>query len=57
MYSANHKSGLSAQRMLVEELDALKVEVDRLKTVRAETTAELDSLLLSILESAFKGEL
>lgn len=43
--------------MLVEELDALKVEVDRLKTVRAETTAELDSLLLSILESAFKGEL
>ena len=57
MYSANNISALSAQRMLVEKHDALKVEVDRLKPLRAATAAKLDSRLLSMLESAFKGEI
>jgi len=31
--------------------------VDRLKALQAETAAELDALLPSILDRAFKGEL
>ncbi len=37
-------------------LDALQVEVDALKRLQAETAAELDALLPSILDRAFKGE-
>ena len=48
---------LSEQRRIVAELDALQAEVDRLKALQAETTAELDALLPSILDRAFKGEL
>jgi hypothetical protein len=32
-------------------------ELDALKRLQAETTAELDALLPSILDHAFKGEL
>lgn len=39
------------------ELDALQAEVDALKRLRAETSAELDALLPAILDRAFKGEL
>ena len=45
------------QRRIVAELDALQAEVDRLKALQAETAAELDALLPSLLDRAFKGEL
>ena len=45
------------QRRIVVELDALQAEVDRLKALQAETAAELDALLTSILDRAFKGKL
>ena len=48
---------LSEQRRIVEELDALQAEEDALKRLQAETAAELDALLPSILDKAFKGEL
>jgi type I restriction enzyme M protein len=48
---------LDEQRRLVAELDALQAEVNALKRLQAETDAELDALLPSILDKAFKGEL
>ena len=48
---------LPVQRRIVAELDALQAEVDTLKRLQAETAAELDALLPSILDRAFKGEL
>jgi type I restriction enzyme S subunit len=48
---------LAEQRRIVAELDALQVEVDALKRLQAETAAELDALLPSILDRAFRGEL
>lgn len=48
---------LAEQRRIVAELDALQAEVDALKRLQAETAAELDALLPSILDKAFKGEL
>lgn len=48
---------LAEQLRIVAELDALQAEVDRLKALQAETAAELDALLPSILDRAFKGEL
>lgn len=48
---------LSEQRRIVAELDALNVEVNALKRLQAETAVELDALLPSILDRAFKGEL
>lgn len=47
---------LPEQRRIVAELDALQAEVDALKALQAETGAELDALLPSILDKAFKGE-
>jgi len=48
---------LPEQRRIVFELDALQAEVDALKRLQAETASELDALLPSILDRAFKGEL
>jgi type I restriction enzyme S subunit len=48
---------LDEQRRIVAELDALQAEVDKLKALQAETAAELDALLPSILDKAFRGEL
>lgn len=48
---------LVEQRRIVAELDALRAEVDALKKLQAETAAELDALLPSLLDRAFKGEL
>ena len=48
---------LSEQRRIVTELDGLRAEVDRLRSLQAETLTELDALLPSILDRAFKGEL
>jgi len=36
---------------------AVKAKVDAVKQLQAETSAELDALLPSVLDRAFKGEL
>lgn len=48
---------LSEQRRIVAQLDTLQKQVHALKRLHAETAAELDALLPSILDQAFKGEL
>jgi type I restriction enzyme, S subunit len=45
------------QRRIVSYLDDLQAKVDALKTLQEKTTAELDALLPSILDKAFRGEL
>jgi len=39
------------------DMDALQAEVDALKEMQRQTSEELDALLPSILDRAFKGEL
>jgi type I restriction enzyme S subunit len=48
---------LPEQRRIVMELDVLQAEVDALRRLQAEIAAELNALLPSILDRAFKGEL
>jgi type I restriction enzyme S subunit len=48
---------LPEQRHIVAYLDNLQSKVDALKRLQTETAAELDALLPSILDKAFKGEL
>ncbi len=48
---------LSEQQHIVAYLDELQSNVDSLKRNQAEISAELDALLPSILDKAFKGEL
>jgi len=48
---------LSEQKWIVTYLDSLQSKVDAVKTMQTETSAELDALLPSILDKAFKGEL
>jgi type I restriction enzyme S subunit len=48
---------LDEQRRIVEHLDDLQSKVGALKRLQAETQKELDALLPSILDKAFKGEL
>jgi type I restriction enzyme S subunit len=48
---------LPEQRRIVTYLDDLQAKVDALKRLQAETAAELDAMLPSILDRAFKGEL
>ncbi|MFQ5804028.1 MAG: restriction endonuclease subunit S [Candidatus Methylomirabilales bacterium] len=48
---------INEQRRIVAYLDDVQAKVDALKQLQAETTAELDALLPSILDKAFKGEL
>lgn len=45
------------QRRIVAELDALQAKAEGLKQLQAQTAAEIDALLPSILDKAFKGEL
>ena len=45
------------QRRIVAELKPLQVQAARPEKLQAETAAELDALLPSILDKAFKGEL
>lgn len=48
---------LDEQRRIVAYLDDLQARVDSLKQLQAQTRAELDALLPSVLDKAFKGEL
>jgi type I restriction enzyme, S subunit len=48
---------LAAQRRIVDRLEAVLTQLDELKQHHAATAAELDALLPSILDRAFKGEL
>jgi type I restriction enzyme S subunit len=48
---------LEEQRRIVAYLDGLQGKVDALKQLQAQTQAELDALLPSVLDKAFKGEL
>jgi len=48
---------LKEQRRIVAYLDDLQSKVDTLKEEQAKSSAELDALLPSILDRAFKGEL
>jgi len=45
------------QHRIVGELDDMQFKVAELKTLQTQTAAELDALLPSILDKAFKGEL
>jgi type I restriction enzyme S subunit len=47
---------IAEQRRIVAELDALQAKVDAVKCLQSETAAELDALLPSVLDRAFKGE-
>jgi type I restriction enzyme S subunit len=48
---------LAEQRRIVAELNGLQTQVDALQKLQNDTAAELDALLPSILDKAFKGEL
>ncbi|MEG4807476.1 restriction endonuclease subunit S [Microcoleus sp. F8-D3] len=48
---------LPEQHRIVAYLDDLQTKVDALKRLQTETAAELDALVPSILDKAFKGEL
>ncbi len=48
---------LVEQRRIVTHLDDLQAKVDGVKRLQAETSAELEALLPSVLDRAFKGEL
>lgn len=48
---------LKEQRRIVAYLDSLQAKIDHLKAIQEQTAAELDALLPSILDRAFKGEL
>lgn len=47
---------LPEQRRIVAYLDNLQTKIDALKQMQAETAAELNALMPSILDKAFKGE-
>ena len=48
---------VTEQDRIVEEVDTLKTKIDMLKRMQSEVTSELDAMLPSILDRAFKGEL
>jgi type I restriction enzyme, S subunit len=48
---------IEEQQTFVAYLDSLQAKVNGLKNLQAETSTELDALLPSILDKAFKGEL
>ena len=56
VYKLRYPSRLE-QKEFVSYLDRLQVKVDALKQAQAETAAELDALLPSLLDRAFSGEL
>jgi type I restriction enzyme, S subunit len=48
---------LEEQRCIVTYIDGLQSQVDSLKRLQEETSKELDAMLPSVLDKAFKGEL
>ena len=48
---------LGKQRRIITYLDGLQAQVDELTVLQDATQAELDALLPSVLDRAFKGEL
>ena len=48
---------ISEQRRIVDKLDAIQAKVNELKRLQDETSREMDAMLPSILDKAFKGEL
>ncbi len=48
---------LNEQRQIVAYLDNLQSRIDKLRRLQSETQKELDALMPSILDKAFKGEL
>ena len=48
---------ISEQRRIVTYIDSLQAKVDELKGLQAETEKELEELVPSILDKAFKGAL
>ena len=48
---------MSEQRRVAAYLGGLQAKVDSLRRMQVETAAELDALLPSVLDKAFKGEL
>ncbi len=48
---------LSDQRQIILEINALQRKVDELKQIQVKTAVELEALMPSILDKAFKGEL
>jgi type I restriction enzyme S subunit len=48
---------LADQRRIVAYLDGLSAKAEALKQLQAATAAELDALLPSVLDKAFKGDL
>lgn len=48
---------VSEQHFIVEELNHMQAKVDTLKCLQSETSDELNALLPSVLDKAFKGEL
>jgi type I restriction enzyme S subunit len=48
---------LPEQRRIIAYLDNLQAKVGALRKLQAETAAELDALMPSILDKAFRGEL
>ncbi len=48
---------LNEQQRIVDYLDDIQAHADSLKQLQAQTRAELDALLPSILDKAFRGEL
>jgi len=51
------KKSIKEQRRIVVYLDGLQAKVNRLKALQEQTSSELDALIPSILDKAFKGEL
>jgi len=48
---------LEEQRLIVEEIEEVGRQVAYFKRLQADTAAELDALLPSLLDQAFRGEL
>lgn len=48
---------VSEQHFIVQELNHVQAKVNALKQLQAETSEELNALLPSVLDKAFKGEL
>jgi len=52
-----HKYPLNEQRRIVAYLDGLQAKVNALRELQSKTQEELDALLRSVLDRAFKDEL